>query len=273
MEYYTATAKQLYLELEQLQYSISDPSRLSNQAIQLISKTLRLLRKSVQKSGFKSPEDEIQFFKHIKPQITGHLIFYRHLFDIESKRMAYSEEEVECYITEKKKLFSLVTRDNLEFVYYYQNRYTHMDKQYFIRDVYRIPLPHQNSDALYDPEFTTPYDHIASKLIAKDMFYKFLLKPLKQKIEELSPSKLKWTDSKISLVELIYGIQKSGSINNGEIEVKEICKIFEATFNVDLKDIYKTFHEISHRKKERTKYINQMGRNLDQYLEELDFEG
>ena len=271
MEYYKATATQLFDELERLQYSVSDQTNRSNQAIQIISKTLQLLRNSVRDRGFSSTEDEIQFFKHIKPQITGHLIFYRQIFELESKRMIYSPEEVELYIKDKKKQFSELVKDNMEFVFYYQNRYTHMDKMYFLRESDRIPILHQNTDAFHDSEFTTPYDHIAAKLVAKDLFYKFLLRPIEQANTE-HVSNLKWTESKAALVELIYAIHQSGSINNGGVEIKELCFVFENTFNVELKDIYKTFHEISHRKKERTKYINHLGRNLDRYLQELDFD-
>ncbi len=103
MEYYKATAKQLYEELERLQYSENNPSNRANKAIQLISTTMQLLRKAVQERGFDKEEDEIEFFKHVKPQINGHLIFYRHIFDIEAKRIAYTEEEIEHCIAEKKK--------------------------------------------------------------------------------------------------------------------------------------------------------------------------
>ena len=270
MEYYTATAKQLYLELEQLQYSVSDLNRLSNQAIQLISKTLRLLRKAVQNRGFETSADEIHFFKHIKPQVTGHLIFYRQLFDIEAKRIVSSDEEVEWYITEKKKVFNLLMKDSIEFVYYYQNKYTHMDKQYFIRDVYRVPLPYQNTDALHDPEFTTPYDHIAAKLIAKDMFYKFLLKPLQKSTEELKSSKLKWTGTKLDLVELIYSIQASGTVNKGDAGLKDICSAFETIFQIEIGDLYRAFHAITSRKTEQIKYVNRLKEHLGQKIAELD---
>ena len=59
MEYYKATATQLYDELERLQYSVKDAGNRANQAIQLISKTLLLLRKAVNERGFETEEDEI----------------------------------------------------------------------------------------------------------------------------------------------------------------------------------------------------------------------
>lgn len=268
MEYFKATATQLFDELERLQYSVKDAGNRANQAIQLISKTLLLLRKAVNERGFQTEEDEIYFFKHIKPNITGHLIFYRHIFDIEAKRMGCTDEEVECYIARKKRDFNEFVKDNLEFVYYYQSRYVHMDRQYFLRSAFRAPIPHQSTDAFHDSEFTTPYDHLAAKSIAKDLFYKFLLKPLREKIDNLSPTKIKWTASKASLVELIYALQYTGSIENGNSSVKEICSLFEEIFDVKLKDVYSTFRDIQTRKGERAKYLISLVETFDKKLEE-----
>ena len=270
MEYYNATAKQLFNELERLQYSVSDPGNRANQAIQLISKTLQLLRKSVYERGFESEEDEIYFFKHIKPQIAGHLIFYRDIFDIEARRMACTEEEIECYIARKKRDFNEFVKDNLEFVYYYQSRYVHMDRQYFLRSAFRAPIPHQNTDAFHDPEFTTPYDHLAAKSIAKDLFYKFLLRPLRDRIDEITAPKIKWTASKASLVELIYALHFTGSLDNGNANLKEICSIFEDVFDVKLRDIYSAFRDIQLRKGERAKYLISLVETFDRKLEESE---
>lgn len=271
MEYYKATAKQLFEELERLQYSVRDKSTRANQAIQLISKTLQLLRKSVQERGFESDEEEIQFFKHIKPQITGHLILYRHIYDIEAKRMVvHSDEELECYIKRKKRDFTEFAQDHLDFISYYRNRYTHLDKQYFLRNGFRAPLPHQNTDSYHDQDFTTPYDHLAAKAVAKDLFYQFLLMPLREKIDEITPPKIKWTTSKASLVELIYALHYSGSLENGNSNVKEICKRFEEVFDVKLKDVYGTFRDIQLRKGERAKYLISLVETFDKKIEESE---
>ncbi|XOV67569.1 MAG: RteC domain-containing protein [Fluviicola sp.] len=269
MEYYKATAKQLYDELERLQYSVSDQSNRANQAINLISKTLRILRKAVRERGFETEKEEIYFFKHIKPQIAGHLIFYRLICELESKRMVYTPEEVELYIKDKKKQFSELIRDNMEFVFYYHNRYQHMDKMYFLRETDRIPLWHQNTDAFHDPEFTTPYDHIAAKLVAKDLFYKFLLKPIESASTE-SVSNLKWTESKTALIELIYALNESGAIDEGQTDIKTICTQFERLFNVEIKDIYGSFRDISMRKTGQTKFLSKLSLAIQDKINKSD---
>jgi len=44
------------------------------------------LRVLIQKSNFKSEEEEIQFFKEIKPQFTSKIIYYNTIFNIEMKK-------------------------------------------------------------------------------------------------------------------------------------------------------------------------------------------
>ena len=257
MEYYLATAKQLYFELEQLQYSISDHTNRANRAIQLIRNTLKLFRQSVCAKGFESKEDEIKFFKHIKPQVNSYLIFYTHLFEIESKKLVLSSEQLKGYIDRKRKDFRYQTYDNLEFVNYYRSGYTHQDKVYFLRDSEFSPLNQQSSVVFRDPEFSSPYDHVASIVLAYELFLKYL-DPSKEAKQDQNHNRLKWTDSKASLIELIYALHESGAINDGKTDIKTICNEFERIFNFELKDVYSTYRDISLRKTKRTKFLTKL---------------
>ncbi len=266
MEYYTATAKQLYLELEQLQYSISDHCNRSNRAIQLIRNTLKLFRKSICTTGFENQDDEIKFFKHIKPQVSSYLIFYTHIFEIESKKTILAPEQIKKFIDRKRKEFRYQTYDNLEFVNYYKSGYKHQDKVYFLRDSEYTPLNQQCSNPFRDPEFTTPYDHVASVILAYELFLKYL-DPSDKAIEDNKTHKLlKWTDSKASLVELIYALNESGAINNGETDIKTICAEFEHIFNFELKDVYSTYRDITMRKTKTTKFLDKLSVTLEERM-------
>ncbi|MFT6923138.1 MAG: hypothetical protein ACJA1C_002148 [Crocinitomicaceae bacterium] len=256
MESYQSTAKRLFERLQELEHSENDLSKRGDQAIQIISKTLQVLRKEVRETGFNSIESEIQFFKCIKPKITGHLIFYRHVFELESKRLMLPCIEVEKHITYKKRQFNQLIKDNIEFVFYYRNQHTNMDKLYFLRESDRVPLLHQNTDALYDPEFTTAYDHIAAKLVAKELFEHYLEPIEKESTKQVS--NLQWTESKASLVELIYALNESGAINGGKTDIKTICAEFEKIFNFELKDVYSTYRDISLRKTNRKKFLTKL---------------
>lgn len=257
MEYYAATAKQLYLELEQLQYTISDHCNRSNRAIQLIRNTLKLFRKSVCTKGFESQEDEIRFFKHVKPQVSSYLIFYTHIFEIESKKLILSSDQLKKYIERKRKEFRYQTYDNLEFVNYYKSGYTHFDKNYFLMNSDCLPINQQNTVVFRDPEFTTPYDHVASVVLAYELFLKYL-DPSREAKKDTNHKLIQWTDSKASLIELIYALHESGAINDGETDIKTICMEFERIFDFELKDVYGTYRDITSRKTNPAKFLDKL---------------
>ena len=81
--------------------------------------------------------------------------------------------------------------------------------------------------------------------------------------------KLNWTDNKAALIELIYALYYKGSFNNGQADIKEIAKYFEAVFNTDLGDIYRSYIEIKNRNS-RTKFISQLKEILDNRMKEDD---
>ncbi|BAX82385.1 RteC domain-containing protein [Labilibaculum antarcticum] len=81
---------------------------------------------------------------------------------------------------------------------------------------------------------------------------------------------LRWTASKVALVELIYGLFSSKSLNDGGAEIKEITKSFEKLFSVDLGDVYHTFSEICKRKIEPTKFFDLMKDSLLNKMKESE---
>lgn len=89
-------------------------------------------------------------------------------------------------------------------------------------------------------------------------------------IPNQSVNTLKWTTSKTSLVELIYGLYHLGVINNGEASIQEITTGLEELFGVTLADVYHTYSEIRGRKIERTKFLDQMRDVLKNKMFELD---
>jgi hypothetical protein len=76
-----------------------------------------------------------------------------------------------------------------------------------------------------------------------------------------------WTDSKTALVELIYAICASGSLNHGQCEIRGLTAFFEQIFNVRLTDIYRTYLEIKVRSTP-TKYIDNLKTALLRKMEE-----
>ena len=76
------------------------------------------------------------------------------------------------------------------------------------------------------------------------------------------------------LVELIYGIDVMGCINNGNMPLKQLAPLLYKIFGVDSKDCYRFYTDIKRRKNEsRTYFIDRMQEKLNERMlrdEELE---
>jgi hypothetical protein len=151
-----------------------------------------------------------------------------------------------------------------------------LDECYFLRKSREIDL---NLESFYferDPKFSTTFDFKVSKLLANDLLAAYLnLELSKLKLQEnnaepvyFSPQE-RWTDKKTALVEIIYAIQATESVNNGNISHKLLAAIFSKAFNVDLSDLYSIFLEIR-RRENRTEYLHRMIKALEKRMDDLD---
>ena len=129
-----------------------------------------------------------------------------------------------------------------------------------------------------DPDFSTSHDYMVAKIIANDRLEVYLNKELEAlSIKSSNPnweqlgitgnSQLQWTDSKTSLIELIYALYATGSINNGRMDIRELAAFFEQAFNLKLNDLYRTYLEIKIRSTP-TKYIDTLKTALLKKMDE-----
>ena len=77
---------------------------------------------------------------------------------------------------------------------------------------------------------------------------------------------LQWTGTQVEFVELVYSLNDAGSINNGNISLKEQFALMGETFNLQIKDYYRYFNDITHRTGDCTIYLNKLKRVLMQHL-------
>lgn len=94
------------------------------------------------------------------------------------------------------------------------------------------------------------------------------------KATEKPASPLQWTGNAIDLVELIYGINEMGCINNGDMPLKQLAPLLYKTFGVEAKDCYRFYIDIKRRKNEsRTYFLDRMQEKLNEKMlrdEELE---
>lgn len=233
-------------------------------AIGLCKVALDRMRKLVLQEGFPDQSSEIYFFKKIKPSVYSKLVYYQSLFDIESKRRKADVPEIRRYLQQRLSKINEYMEEHQVKVQYYKCGFNHLDEKYFLRGNKEIPLELRNSHQLMDEEFFTWHDHTFSTIMAYEMLTDYIIAELKktdnlgEDIGKYPDSTLQWTGKKIELVEMLYALYFSGSVNNGKATIKELADFIGRIFNIDLsKDIYRYFTEIQQRKEEnQTKFLD-----------------
>jgi hypothetical protein len=225
------------------------------------------MRMLVRKEGFSSEEEEIHFFKEIKPKVFALLAFHIQVLDIETKGSVSTSAEIDSFLNEKLRELQTVLKDNTQFIRYYKSGATHMDKIYFTRNTPYKQVIIVNNCSITDPEFSTSYCQVVAHVLTFNMVSAHVERKRNIDMRLPSPSSLRWTENKVALVELIYALQTSGAISDGTADAKEICRQFETIFNINAGDIYRTFLSIKLRKTDRTRFLDKLSHNLIQRME------
>ena len=220
------------------------------------------LRISVSKSGFKNEYDESIFFKEIKAKVVGYLYFYINLIELERcKPLVLGKKRARFFAEFISNLRSFFL-EHREFYEYYLRGHTHKDTEFFCRKT-NFPNFHLNSiTKMVDANFNTSHDLILARIIGNTNTINYIRNQVfrkpKQKVASQKISNLKWTGAKVDLIELVYALQCSGVVNNGQAGIKELAENFETTFGIELGDIYRAFLEIRARKTTPTKLLDSL---------------
>ncbi|MDL2323112.1 RteC domain-containing protein [Bacteroidales bacterium OttesenSCG-928-A17] len=225
-----------------------------------------------------SAKDEIQFFKYIKPEILGFLLYFNKIHRIELKCPNGSNDTLVEYYQKELDSLTYFFEHNLDFYQYYRSKSTHLDEHYFTRNKRSLQLCLDSVHFVMDSSFSTGYDFKVAKIISNEMLRIYLNKKMhglnKQQFIDnkraaISIGDLKWTGPKVALVEVGYSFEASKYVNRGNADIKEIMLAFEIIFNVDLGEYYRSYISIKDRA-ERTKYLNILIDRLLKRMEEDD---
>lgn len=216
-------------------------------------------------------QEEIIFFKHEKPKLTSQIIYYNELFKIETNKPVASEKTIRKYYNSQLKKREQFFIDNAEFYRYYRKGHQYLDDKYFVRNQYDCNLVLDSFYFQIDKQFATSHDYKAAQIIANEQLQIYLIGKLKTKAREYNQEKvLKWTGSKVGIIELIYALQTEGVFNHGAADIGEIVQRFSKVFHIELGQFHRTFYEITNRKSERTKFISSLKENLIKRMSEAD---
>ena len=245
--------KEIRRTIEQIETEDKNILKKSLDASHVLGEAFDRLKEFIIAYRFENEEEEILFFKEIKPKIFCHLIYYRKVYNIEMHRPVACMEAQKEYLKRKLDVIQDFNDKILDFYRYYRFGATYLDAAYFVRGK---PDTEQYLETFYyerDPQFSTNADFKVAKIMANDMLQAYLLSEL-EALDDLMRKpgtstfpkvKLTWMGNKTDLIELIYALDTEGCFNNGKVPLIQIAAYFESIFNIDLgNNIARNFYDM-----------------------------
>lgn len=263
-------AHELYVtmqsKLDEVEQSPKDSIVKESNYIEIVKSHTYGLKNFLYQYEFSSPQEEIYFFKNIKPKFVSVLLFHNELFEIEMSKPLEKECIVRHYMEGLHKGQAFVNA-NMEYYRYYHLGSTYLDSKYFLSDRNN----ETGYDVIYDSRFCTPFDNKFCSLQAYELLKDHLTRAIDKLTNPCEPdiTALQWTAPKISLIELMYALQESGVFNKAATDVKMIATYFEKVFNVELGNYYRTIQDMRHRKNGKTTFLNELKSKLGEKLGEV----
>lgn len=279
-EYLSRKLNEIHRELETIDMENCDiPIEKMVPMIEYLEGCLQEIRTRFLSLKTISEEDEITFFKEVKPEILGFLLYFNKIHTIDLKCPNGSNDTLREYYQEELNSLTFFFERNLDFYQYYRSKSTHLDKHYFIRNQRCHQLGLDSAHYIMDNDFSTGYDYKVAKIVCNEMLRIYLNKKMQNLDKQtlinknratLPTNDLKWTGPKVALVELGYALDASKFLNRGNADIKEIMMALETVFNIDLGEYYRTYVSIRERKIDRTKYLNLITESLVRRMDEDD---
>jgi hypothetical protein len=262
-------------EIEIQQISVSKVGQLCyyEACIKIYVAALEKLKGYFLQTSFKNKQEEVYFFKTVKPKFVSKLIFYNELYTI--KISENPDQKIQRrFIRSRLEKIETFYDENVAFYRYYKSENRAFDKVYFCR---KKPDVKMTLDSFYfqaDHRFNTSHDYLVARIIANEMIQFYLqneLRMLKSDgfSESLNPS-LKWTGSKVGLVELLYALHSAQVFENGNASLHKIATFFEVAFGIEIGQYHRIFIEIKSRKVDRLRFLTLLLETLNSRIDDAD---
>ena len=241
------------------------PAKMMESCILISISYLNRLRTFFKEHEPQSKEEEILFFKTVKPKFKCLLIFYQQVHNIEIRKPVGDPNMISAYLMNELKVLTHYFERHLTFYKYVRTEATYLDDQYYIRGVYNIYLDPDEGAVDGDPGFTTSHDNQLARIWANEMILVWLEKQIlalahseKTDLKSLMEEELVvWTQTNTALTETIYGWKATKAINNGKLSIEKMARYMEKVFHVKLDNFYDTWSYICQRAN-KTIYLDEM---------------
>ncbi|REC47547.1 RteC domain-containing protein [Chryseobacterium pennipullorum] len=263
--------EKLKQRLSEIELEEQETIVISELSLMEIDEVTRRLKALISEYQFRNIAEEIYFFKEIKPQFISLYIYHSTVLNVETCRPIAGQKILRKYYENEIEKLNVFYEENAEFYSYFRRNATYMDHKYFVRNAFDIKMKMPQTFYNYDESFTTSHDHHAAQILAYqklELFYKRMAAKAADgtTVSQSEHQNIAWSATKVALIELIYGLHKMRCFNGGNIELSEVMKFTEKTFNIDLGNYHKTIFEIRSRKNGTTKFLQLLTDNLNQHF-------
>lgn len=217
---------------------------------------------------FGTNEEEIHFFKYIKPKIMSRFMFYKEVLRMEVAKPPSKILQSKYYENELERNARYFKREYKIYEYYRANA-IELDVFYFTRIAQKNILETECFEMNIEPRITTCYDFKLAKIMATEAIETFIenqityLNAPTDKHESPFVSKWHWSGSKTDLTELIYALHSKKIINNGNTDIMELATDLGKLLNIELNQtIYRNYTDIKSRKITKTKFLDSLSESL-----------
>lgn len=247
-------------------------------AIRTVRRYLARLRKLVEERGFLGAEEEIRFFKEVKPRFYQWWIFYTERVALEAGAPLLGAERVQQYWAEQLEGIDRFFARHVFHYRYYRLGAGEMDRLYFLRgaEVQEVLIPEVPE---VDPQFGTRMEYLFSKFRGYEHLAEYIAGRMGLSDPMAGHARgaagkgggLKWTGETSNLIELAYGLHETGQINEGKADISEIILWLEQGLSVSLGRYYRRFTEIKRRKRiSKTRFLEEMREAVARRIDEGD---
>jgi RteC protein len=267
----------LYAEMiEKLNVVKEKPESMLNrarEAIDVCRETMQILKKMITDCPFVSPEEEIQFFKDIKPFFLSELIYYGKMYKLHARWPVGDVEIRKRYLVRSLEHINQFFHEHFEFYLYHRCGRTDLDAWYFQRNSGHATTYTFIDCYVVNDTFSTGYDILAANFLAFERFAEYLEMLLFAKsesggsIKTLTDNKPKWPGTKVELVELAYSIAEYRLQSNGSSSVHKIALALGEVFNVDVSQYRRDWVDIRRRKSGKPFFLERLFEAFKKRLE------
>lgn len=265
------------LERELENYVELRPLERMRSELAAVRSALGKLQEMVLADGFGSVEEEVSFFKSVKPKFYSLMVLSAERYGFEMARPVRRGKGLAKFYASQLDYIQRFFNQHAFLYQYYKMGATELDGVYFVRGVEPAGLTGADMPPL-DPSFSTVGDYLFSKFMALERLRDMVVTEMEVPslagagvIRSKKGKELRWTGDSCNLIELIYGVFDCRQVNEGDVDLSDLMDVFEQCFQINLSRYFRRFTEIKRRKSmSKTRFIDEMARVVNKRIEDGD---